>query len=132
MLLAPVLEDTSTGAPSTSASGTGALAPVLLAPVLQHHKILNLKAFTLFCRQFENVVNRAVLVLTFLGKKLVGADFYAFCNYGFSFALGSQPFHSNIFICIIYLNIFSFIHSLFLLNSLVQLVCFQSPQAQLL
>ena len=78
VLEAPVLEDT-----STSTSGTGALTPEhrCRAPVLQHHKILNLKAFTLFCCQFENVVNRAFLVLIFLGKKLVGADFYAFCNY---------------------------------------------------
>ena len=30
----------------------------------------------------ENVVNRAFLVLIFLGEKLVGANFYAFCNYG--------------------------------------------------
>ena len=86
LLEAPVLEDTSTsapstGAPSTSASGTGGLAPVLLAPVLQHHKILNLKAFTLFCCEFENVVIRTFLVLIFLGGKLVGANFYAFCNY---------------------------------------------------
>ena len=36
----------------------------------------------LFCREFENVVNRAFLVLIFLGGKLVGANFYAFCNYG--------------------------------------------------
>ena len=36
----------------------------------------------LFCREFENVVNRAFLVLIFFGGKLVGANFYAFCNYG--------------------------------------------------
>ena len=36
----------------------------------------------LFCREFENVVNRAFLVLIFWGGKLVGANFYAFCNYG--------------------------------------------------
>ena len=41
------------------------------------HKILNLKEFTLFCREFENVVNRA-----FWGEKLVGANCYAFCDYG--------------------------------------------------
>ena len=35
----------------------------------------------MFCREFENVVNRAFLVLIFLGEKLVGANFYAFCNY---------------------------------------------------
>ena len=35
----------------------------------------------LFCREFENVMNRAFLVLIFLGEKLVGANFYAFCNY---------------------------------------------------
>ena len=35
----------------------------------------------LFCREFGNVVNRAVLVLIFRVKKLVGANSYAFCNY---------------------------------------------------
>ena len=35
----------------------------------------------LFCREFENVVNHAFLVLFFLGEKLDGANFYAFCNY---------------------------------------------------
>ena len=45
------------------------------------HKILNLKEFTLFCREFENVVNRAFLVLIFWGGKLVGANCYAFCDY---------------------------------------------------
>ena len=39
------------------------------------------KAFSLFCREFENVVNRAFLVLIFLGGEMVGANFYAFCNY---------------------------------------------------
>ena len=38
-------------------------------------------AFTLFCREFENVVNRAFLVLIFWVKKLVGANFTRFCNY---------------------------------------------------
>ena len=38
-------------------------------------------AFTLFCRKFGNVVNRAFLVLIFLVKKLVGANFTRFCNY---------------------------------------------------
>ena len=37
--------------------------------------------FTLFCREFEIVVNRANLVLIFWGEKMVGANFYAFCNY---------------------------------------------------
>ena len=36
----------------------------------------------LFCREFENVVDRAFLVIIFWGEKLVGANFYAFCNYG--------------------------------------------------
>ena len=40
-------------------------------------------AFTLFCREFGNVVNRAVLVLIFWVKKMVGANFTRFCNYGF-------------------------------------------------
>ena len=35
----------------------------------------------LFCRVFENVINRVFLVLIFWGGKLVGANFYAFCNY---------------------------------------------------
>ena len=39
------------------------------------------KAFLLFCREFENVVNRAFLVLIFFREKMVGANFYAFCNY---------------------------------------------------
>ena len=38
-------------------------------------------AFTLFCREFGNVVNRALLVLVFWIKKLVGANFTRFCNY---------------------------------------------------
>ena len=38
--------------------------------------------FTLFCREFGNVVNRAFLVLIFWVKNLVGANFIRFCNYG--------------------------------------------------
>ena len=38
-------------------------------------------SFTLFCREFGNVVNRAFLVLIFGVKKLVGANFTRFCNY---------------------------------------------------
>ncbi len=45
------------------------------------HKILNLKGIFAILSRFGNVVNRAFLVLIFLGKKLVGANFYAFCNY---------------------------------------------------
>ena len=37
--------------------------------------------FTLFCREFCNVVNRAFLVLIFWVKNLVGANFIRFCNY---------------------------------------------------
>ena len=37
--------------------------------------------FTLFCREFGNVVNRAFLVLIFWVKNLVGANFIRFCNY---------------------------------------------------
>ena len=76
MLVALVLEApvstvaTSTGATSTSAPSINTV-----------HKILNLKEFSLFCREFENVVNRAFLVLILLGEKMVGANFYAFCNY---------------------------------------------------
>ena len=53
----------------------------------------------LFCREFENVVNRAFLVLIFLGGKLVGANFYAFCNYGsynhIQESLSYSQVHSN-------------------------------------
>ena len=45
------------------------------------YKYLFSKAFTLFCREFGNVVNRAFLVLIFLAKKAVGASLFAFCNY---------------------------------------------------
>ena len=61
---------TSTGATSTSAPSINIV-----------HKILNLKEFTLFCREFENVVNRAFWVLIFWVEKLVGANCYAFCDY---------------------------------------------------
>ena len=70
MLVAVSTFATSTGATSTSAPSINIV-----------HKILNLKEFTLFCREFENVVNRAFLVLIFWGAKVVGAKFYAFCNY---------------------------------------------------
>ena len=40
--------------------------------------------FTLFCREFGNVVNRAFLVLIFWIKKLVGANLTRFCNYATS------------------------------------------------
>ena len=76
MLVALVLEaPVSTVATSTGATSTSAPSINIV------HKILNLKEFTLFCREFENVVNRAFLLLFFLGEKLVGANFYAFCNY---------------------------------------------------
>ena len=39
------------------------------------------KVFTLFCREFGNVVNHAFLVLIFWAKYSVGAIFSAFCNY---------------------------------------------------
>ena len=62
------------------------IAPVLVAAVrvapFVAWKYLISKAFTLFCRKFGNVVNRAFLVLILRVKKLVGANFYAFCNYG--------------------------------------------------
>ena len=45
--------------------------------------------FTLFCREFGNVINRAFLVLIFWVKKLVGAEFTRFCNYEFSGRLGN-------------------------------------------
>ena len=76
MLVALVLEaPVSTVASSTGATSTSAPSINIV------HKILNLKEFTLFCREFENVVNLAFLVLIFWGGKLVGANFYAFCNY---------------------------------------------------
>ena len=40
-------------------------------------KIWHLRSFC----EFENIVNRAFLVLMFCGGNLVGANFYAFCNY---------------------------------------------------
>ena len=77
MLVALVLEaPVSTVATSTGATSTSAPSINIV------HKILNLKEFTLFCREFENVVNRAFLVLIFWGGKLVSANFYAFCNCG--------------------------------------------------
>ena len=76
MLVALVLEaPVSTVATSTGATSTCAPSINIV------HKILNLKEFTLFCREFENVVNRAFLVLIFWGEKLVGAYCYAFCDY---------------------------------------------------
>ena len=75
MLVALVLEaPVSTVATSTSAPSINIV-----------HKILNLKEFTLFCREFENVVNRAFFVFGanfFLGGgELGGANCYAFCDY---------------------------------------------------
>ena len=78
MLVALVLEaPVSTVATSTGATSTSAPSINIV------HKILNLKEFTLFCRKFDNVVNRAFLVLIFWGGKMVGANFYAFCNYAY-------------------------------------------------
>ena len=58
MLVALVLEaPVSTVATSTGATSTSAPSINIV------RKILNLKEFTLFCREFENVVNRAFLVL---------------------------------------------------------------------
>ena len=48
-------------------------------------------AFTLFCCEFENVVNRAFLVLIFWGNNLVSANFYAFCNYDLHGREGEGP-----------------------------------------
>ena len=76
MLVALVLEaPVSTVATSTGATSTCAPSINIV------HKILNLKEFTLFCRKFENVVNRAFLVLIFWVEKLIGANCYAFCDY---------------------------------------------------
>ena len=38
-------------------------------------------SFTLFCQIFGNVVNRAFLVSILWSKNVVGATFFAFCNY---------------------------------------------------
>ena len=38
------------------------------------------KAFTLFCRGFENVVNHEYLVLIVWAKSAVGGILFAFCN----------------------------------------------------
>ena len=76
MLVALVLEaPVSTVATSNGATSTCAPSINIV------HKILNLKEFTLFCREFENVVNRAFWVLIFWVEKLVGANCYAFCDY---------------------------------------------------
>ena len=47
--------------------------------ILLHNSI----AFTLFCREFGNVVNNAFLVLIFWAKNSVGAIFSVFCNYAY-------------------------------------------------
>ena len=52
-------------------------------------------AYVLFCREFENVVNRAFLVLIFWGQKSVGANFYVFCNYAFHLVIKSS-FHLSV------------------------------------
>ena len=76
MLVALVLEaPVSTVATSTGATSTSAPSINIV------HKILNFKEFTLFCREFENVVNLVFLVLFFWGGKFVGANCYAFCDY---------------------------------------------------
>ena len=78
MLVALVLEaPVSTVATSTGASSTSAPSINIV------HKILNLKEFTLFCREFENVVNRAFLVLIFLGENwlvLIVTPFATMCH----------------------------------------------------
>ena len=58
------------------------LAPVLLALVLLAQVLAKAKASTLFCREFENVVIHAFLVLLFWAKTAAGATVFAFCNYG--------------------------------------------------
>ena len=78
MLVALVLEaPVSTVATSTGATSTSAPSINIV------HKILNLKEFTLFCREFENVVNRAFLVLIFLGENwlvLIVTPFATMCH----------------------------------------------------
>jgi len=78
MLVALVLEaPVSTVATSTGATSTSAPSINIV------HKILNLKEFTLFCREFENVVNRAFLVLIFWGENwlvLIVTPFATMCH----------------------------------------------------
>ena len=79
MLVALVLEaPVSTVATSTGATSTSAPSINIV------HKILNLKEFTLFCREFENVVNRAFLVLIFFGGEnwlvLIVTPFATMCH----------------------------------------------------
>ena len=70
VLVAPVQPANNTSVASTSATSN-------------EHRCCKLisTAFTLFCREFRNLVKRALLVLIFGDKKLVGANLYAFCNY---------------------------------------------------
>ena len=74
----------STGAASNDAASTRAVSRFEKYTLCNIHILLHgliSKAFTLFCREFENVVNRVFLVLIFWVKKLVGANFTRFCNY---------------------------------------------------
>ena len=67
--IADSTDATITGTRSTGACNTLLVAKVLTAPVLETPVIVaNGKTFTLFCREFENVVNRAFLVLVFWVK----------------------------------------------------------------
>ena len=47
------------------------------------HKILNLKGIYTILSRISKCCKSRILVLIFWVKKLVGANFYAFCNYAF-------------------------------------------------
>ena len=52
-------------------------------------------AFTLFCREFGNVVNRAFLVLIFWVKKIVGANFTRFATMHKDYTLYTVHYTGN-------------------------------------
>ena len=74
----------STGAASNDAASTRAVSRFEKYTLCNIHILLHgliSKAFTLFCREFENVVIHAFLVLIFWAKNAAGATVCAFCNY---------------------------------------------------
>ena len=79
----------STGAASNDAASTRAVSRFEKYTLCNIHILLHgliSKAFTLFCREFENVVIHAFLVLIFWAKNAAGATVCAFCNYDASLA----------------------------------------------
>ena len=68
------------------------LAPVLLAPVPEApvlEEILNLKAFYAILSQIWKCCKSRFFGANFWGGELVGANFYAFCNYAVKSTLTS-------------------------------------------